>query len=226
MKSNFIFTTRGFAKKLNEDQIGIRIFGDKTRICICDGHWGTEAALIACKTCLDIKSFPNNRSTTIELVESIQKAIFDKFGRLNMDPEKDFTPETSLLAVEIDSNNQLSIISYGDCRLMISNNKKILFKLKTVKTWLGAFSYLGLRNRTSVRKSVIFKKLVCKSNDLIWLFTDGIDECKYEKPTITLKWLAETGSKFKNLETITKKIIKKVENCGAEDNASIAIIKC
>lgn len=226
MKSNFIFTTRGFIKKLNEDQIGIRIFGDKTRICICDGHWGREAAIITKIACLNTKSFPSSKSTAIELVESIQKAIFDKFGRLNMDPEKDFTPETSLLAAEIDSKNHLTIISYGDCRLMISNNKKILFKLETVKTWLGAFSFLGLRNRTSVKKSVIFKKLVCKSNDLIWLFTDGIDECKYEKPTITLKWLAETGLKFKNLETITKKVIKKVENYGAEDNASIAIIKC
>ena len=143
-----------------------------------------------------------------------------------MDPEKDFTPETSLLAVEIDSKNQLTILSYGDCRLMVSRKEKIVFQLKTIKTWLGAFSFLGLRNRLSVNKAIIFKRITCKTNDLVWLFTDGIDECVYEKPTISFIWLAKTGSNHSNVKMIIKKVVEEVKRFGAEDNASIAIIKC
>lgn len=226
MQSNFLFSTKGLIKKINEDQIGIRVFGDKTRISICDGHWGKEASLIAKTACLQIKRFPDDKSKAIKLINKIQKELFNKLGHKNMDPEKDFTPETSLLAIEINSVNQLTILSYGDCRLMITHHGKIIFRLKTVKTWLGAFSFLGLRNRLPVTNATIFKKITCKSNDLIWLFTDGVDECRYEKPTISFIWLAKTGSKNNNVKMIIKKVVEEVERFGAEDNASIAIIKC
>src|SRR3989344_2857476 len=150
MKTNFLFSTAGLVKKTNEDEIGIRVLGDRTRVCVCDGHWGKEAAHIALYTCLQTETFPSGRLTSIKLTEIIQKEIYNKFGHSKMNSEKDFTPETSLLAVEIDSKNHLNIFSYGDCRLMISRDGKIIFKLKTVKTWLGAFSFIGLRNRASV----------------------------------------------------------------------------
>src|SRR3989344_4463192 len=226
MKDNFTFTTKGLIKKINDDSIGIRVSEDLTRVCVCDGHWGKEAALQAKKDCLLIKNFPTNSRAALSLINGIQMKLFKRFGRLKMKPEKDFTPETSLLTVELSKNNELRIISYGDCRLMVTRQGKIIFKIKTINTWLGAFSFLGLRNRITVKKATIFKKIVCQSGDLIWIFTDGVDECIYEKPTISLKWLAKTGLQDDDLKKIINIVMGEIRRLGAEDNASIAIIKC
>lgn len=233
MKINYIFqskniclgTCTGLIKKINEDKIGIRISGKTTKVCVCDGHWGKEAATLAKKVCLADK-FPRSKQTSIKLVAEIQKEIFEKFGFKNMDPERDFTPETSLLAIKINSKKQLSIVSYGDCRLIITRKSKLIFKLKTNQTWLGAFSFLGIRHRIPVKKATIYKSIICESGDTILLFTDGIDECKYEHPTIPLKWLALIVTENIKPKIILSKIFSKVRYYGAEDNASIAIIKC
>jgi len=225
-KNIVLATSKGLVKIKNEDGIGIRAFGKKVRICICDGHWGSAAANLAKSKILRAKSFPTNKSKATSLIENIQKGVFNKFGLAKMNPEKDFTPETGLLAVEIDPTFHLKIFSYGDCRLIISRNGKIKYKHKMHKTWLGAFSFLTLRNRLSVKSATVFKKIICQPNDLIWLFTDGIDECKYEKPTIRLEWLAKIGSEIEKPKEIVIRVMQEVEKLGAEDNASIAIIKC
>lgn len=234
MNTKFVFqsknialaTSKGLVKTTNEDAIGIHVFRRKTRICICDGHWGAKAAILAKSGILNTKSFPTNNFKAINLVENIQSRLFKKFGQAKMDPEKDFTPETSLLAMEINSSLELNIFSYGDCRAMITRNGKIRYKHKMHKTWLGVFSFLKLRNRSSAKKATVFKHLVCKPNDQILLFTDGVDECKYEHLTISSLWLAKQSFENSNLETIVNKIFNKIEKLGAEDNASIAIIKC
>lgn len=219
-------TTKGLVKKVNEDSMGVLNVNDRLRLCVCDGHWGLVAANLAKDMVLDLPHFPNNLQEAINVTQSIQTLLWKKLGKVRMNPKSDFTPETSLLAIEIDSARRLHILSYGDSRLMVSRNEKIKFKLKTQKTWLGAFSFLGLRSRLSVNIATQFKRLECRTDDLIWLFTDGVDECRYEQPTISHKWLYKLGAEDNSLETIVLKIFEKVERFGAEDNASIAIVRC
>ncbi len=222
----YLTTSPGLIKKINEDRLGIKEMPDKTRFCLCDGHWGNSAAQIAKLTILSTKLFPNNKQAALRLVSKIQAKIWRQFGRKNMNPETDKTPETSLIAIEIDDHLNLKIVSYGDCRLMISHQKKIKYFHKMMKTWLGAFSFLGLRHRLSVKRGVIFRKIQCETADLIWLFSDGIDECRYEIPTISPQNLVSLANKISGLKRLSLQIFKMVNNFGAEDNCSLGIIRC
>lgn len=193
-------------------------------VYLCDGHWGAAGASNVMSALLKLTDFPKTKAAAIAVVRKIEKDLHQQFGHPKMDENKDFTPETSLLAVEL-TNGKLTIFSYGDCRLMISRHGKIIYRHAVKKTWLGVFSFLGLRKRLSSYKATQFKKIACQKGDLIWLFTDGIDECHYEKSTISFAWLAKTGRATKNLKTVANKVLREVENFGAEDNASLAILR-
>ena len=158
----FLGTSCGLKKKINEDFVGFIINNNekKIRLLIADGHWGNEAAKIITRYWLNKKLiFPTSRLEAIKLVEKIEVKLFDEFGKQNMNSQKDFTPEASFIACELNSQNELKIISYGDCRAAIFNHGQKSWQIPTQATWLGAFSYLNLRNRLPVAEELFFQTL-------------------------------------------------------------------
>ena len=222
---NYILLTEtiGLVKDINEDTSGFEISEQSEVLCIADGHWGSEAAFY-CKEKILKNQFPSTKKEARSLVKKIEKDLFKLYGANKMDPEKDFTPETSFVAIE-KNKNLLSIMSYGDCRALVIRDQKIIFELKTIPTWLGAFSYLGLRNRVPVDESLVFEKIRTHSGDIVMIFSDGVDECKYETKTISFEWLAKQANDRHDLEIIMKKIFSEIEMNGAEDNAALGLIR-
>lgn len=218
-----ITRTPGLKKTTQEDISGVKITKDNQIVCLCDGHWGDQAAIFVKNSILK-NPFPKSKTEAVRQVKLIEKKLWQKFGNQKMDPEKDFTPETSLLAVE-KNGLSLNIMSYGDCRLLVIRNKKVIFRLKTNPTWLGAFSFLGLRNRLTVNQALVFKKISCKVGDIVMVFSDGVDECQYEKPTLSYKWLAEQTGKEISLSQTSSVIFAAIKQAGAEDNATLAFLK-
>ena len=217
-------TTVGLKKNINEDRIGYTKFKDSLRFCLADGHWGSTSAEIIADYWLDENlAFPKSKQEAIEETKKLEKILFEKFGKKNMDENADFTPESSQLFFEL-SQNKLTIINYGDCRLLITNNQKVKYKMPTKPTWLGAFSYLGLRGRIPVEDAITYKKINLAKGDFILAFTDGIDECIYETPTLSTLQLANI-TKLDDPNKIIGKAMKLVFKNGAEDNASILVIK-
>ncbi len=199
-----ITTIKG-VKPVNEDVIGHL----GSVVCLCDGHWGDQAAKLACKSILN--NFPASKAQAIQLLENIQNALFQL--QTNKNP-----PETSVVATKMNvSTRVITILSFGDCRLLIAHNNKIVFSLKTRPTWLGALSHLQIRKRLSPGKGIIFKKMQLQAGDKVVMFTDGVDECVYEKPTIPHLWIA-THNK--------RQIFKRILKHGAEDNASLITFRC
>lgn len=216
-------TTIGLIKKENEDTVGCLTGNNFTRICIADGHWGNFTSRRAIDFWIKkVKMFPSSLQEAIEQSKNLEKEIFDLFGKENMDPEKDFTPEAAFIAIEI-NESKLSIINYGDCRLMIVDTMgNIKFNLETQETWIGAFSYLGLRKRLPTHSATKYTHLELQEDDIVMLFTDGVDQCIYEKDTISLSFIAK-NTKRKTIQEIFDTTMKEVFKNGAEDNASLAI---
>lgn len=213
----------GLQKSTNEDVIGFKATDTGAIICLCDGHWGDFTAKFV-KSKILSKPFPKSKKEAVRDLKKIEHQLWEKFGTENMDQNKDLTPETSLVAIE-KIENTISIVSYGDCRMIICRKGQQIFKLKTTSTWLGAFSFLKLRNRIPIEKALIFKKIICQPEDVVMLFSDGIDECKYEKMTISFKWLADQTKGNLNLKKIIQNIFDMIEQNGAEDNASLAMLR-
>jgi len=222
---NFVMgTTTGLVKQNNEDSIGCHIKKNFVRICIADGHWGNDAAKLITNHWLKNKGiFPNCSTEAIRETKIIENKLFKIFGKSRMDPNKDFTPEASFIAIEI-IRNKISIVSYGDCRLLIANNGVTKFHLKSKSTWLGVFSRLQLRKRLSIDQAINFRQMQLVRGDFIFLFTDGVDQCIYEKDTISFDYISEQSSNT-NLLNIFDKIVGEVFAHGAQDNASLAIFK-
>ena len=219
-----IGTITGLVKKNNEDRIGYLAHDDITRVCIADGHWGAEVAQIITKHWLEPSlDFPVSKKTAILKTGSVENEIYKAFGRLVMNPDKDFTPEASFVAVQI-SQKVISMASYGDCRLLIVQSGKITYEQPTTSTWLGVFSHSGLRGRLSVEEATIYKELPLENGSSVLIFTDGVDECIYEKPTISLDTLANLANQD-SPEAVFNSILDEVFAYGAEDNASLAIVK-
>ena len=221
-------TSLGLVKKTNEDQIGYTIPKNKpntVRICVADGHWGSTASKKIIKFWLNENlNFPINRESAITTTQHIEKKLFKSFGKENMNEQTDLTPEGAFTVCEINKLNQLTVVSYGDCRLLIANKQRIKYQLLTQSTWLGAFSSLGLRNRIPVEKALVFETYQLQLEDYLLLFTDGVDECVYNKPTIKPEQLAQLTKKVEP-ETIFDSIFKQVFLYGAEDNVSLGIFK-
>ena len=179
VSDNFMIASAiGLKKEINEDFVGYYINNDATRICISDGHWGEEAASIIAKHWLNKElNFPIDFAEAKKEAKKIEAELYNKFGKVDMDEDKDLTPEASFIVAEISKDN-ISIISYGDSRLLIVNKEKVTFTQECKSTWLGAFSHLGLRGRLSVENATVFntKKLI--NGDSVILFTDGVDQCK------------------------------------------------
>ena len=218
-----IGTTCGLVKNSNEDTVGSLVSTENTRICIADGHWGDGAAAMIrnfwMKTDL---AFPNTRQSAIRATEDCERELFQKFGKQDMDADRDFTPEAAFVAVEYD-HNILRMVSYGDCRLLVVRNQQLFYELETRATWLGAFSHLGLRQRLAVTDAVIYKEIPLAKDDLVLLFTDGVDECIYETPTISNERILELVGDNNSAELFDA-LMSEVFSYGAEDNAALVIM--
>jgi serine/threonine protein phosphatase PrpC len=222
--SLILATTTGLKKEINEDSIGLFVNDKITRICITDGHWGEEASDIISKYWIE-KSliFPKNLTEAQNETSKIEDVLYQKFGEKVIDENKDFTPESSFICIEIEDGN-ISIVSYGDSRLFIMDKENIKFTQECKNTWLGVFSRLGLRGRLSVKEGVVFNVEKLNYGDSIFLFTDGVDQCIYEKDTISFDSIANLSKKL-NIEDSVDSIFKEVFNFGAEDNASLVIYR-
>ena len=225
VSDNFMIASAiGLKKEINEDVLGYYINNYATRICISDGHWGEEASSIIAKHWLNKElKFPISSAEAKKETSKIETELYNKFGKVDMDENKDLTPEASFIVAEISKDN-ISIISYGDSRLLIVNNSKITFDQECKNSWLGAFSYLGLRGRLPVETGTVFNTIKLVRGDSIVLFTDGIDQCVYEEDTISFERIAEL-SNDKNIENAFEKLFKEVFSYGAEDNASLVIFR-
>lgn len=221
--SSLFGTTLGLAKKINEDRLGYRETPSGLRVCIADGHWGDEAADMIARYWLDAThDFPRTRAQAVQATEELEEKLFAAFGTDLMDAEHDKTPEAAFIFIEV-KQDQVHIMSYGDCRLLIASEGKVSFQLETTATWLGAFARLGLRNRAAVKDALVFETVLLQDNDVMILYSDGIDECVYEVPTISEAQLAAfTG--HGQLSTAFDAIMDQVFAHGAEDNASLALI--
>lgn len=218
-------TTIGLVKKSNEDALGCLSSLGNARLCIVDGHWGGEAAHIIRNYWIDTDlAFPQSLAKAVRATERVEEELFGKFGKKSMDAIHDLTPEAAFVSVEL-SQNTMSIVSYGDCRLLLIRNQEVTFELKTRETWLGAFSRLGLRQRLSVKKAVIFDNISILSGDLIILFSDGVDQCVYGKPTISNKRILELEGRNKKISELFNALIDEVFLNGAEDNASLIVMR-
>lgn len=216
-------TTLGLAKTTNEDRLGYLEKNSTLRICIADGHWGDDAADKIVRYWLDsAMQFPTTHAEAVSASRTIESLLFDAFGHEKMNPDHDRTPEAAFIVIELDQH-QLRIISYGDCRLLVARHGAPFYQLPTVATWLGAFSQLGLRDRARIDDALVYNSLDLNPGDTIVLFTDGIDECVYEVPTISPETVAHIASSQPPQQAFDT-ILKDVFAHGAEDNASLAII--
>jgi serine/threonine protein phosphatase PrpC len=217
-------STVGLVKSINEDSIGCLLNDNYIRVCVADGHWGKKAAeIIVDHWMKEGLIFPTNNKEAISEVIKIEKKLFKLFGKTNMDPNSDFTPEASFIATQL-VGKTLIVVSYGDCRLLTANKGKIKTKLATKETWLGAFSQLGSRNRISVDNGLVFEKVILQENDTVLIFSDGIDQCVYERNTLSDEFLANLTNK-ETVENTLNSIFSAVFTAGAEDNASLVVLK-
>lgn len=218
-----IATTSGLKKTENEDVFNYKVTKGQVSFCLADGHWGDFAAKYISNQLIK-SAFPSNRADAIKKIKDIEKALHQKLWLPDMNPDANFTAEASFIAVE-KTQTKISILSYGDCRLVLVRNRKVVFNIKKTTTWLGAFSYLNLRNRISVDKALIYQKLDCLIGDTVMIFTDGVDECIYGKKTLTYKWLARQIDTFSPIKSICKNIFDVIQQKGAEDNATLVLIR-
>lgn len=209
MENLTVLSTPGLVKPENEDVLAVNTVGHETQICLCDGHWGKTAADLACSTL--ISHFPTSRLRALRLLRQIERRLFTSSSGNQ-------PPETSVLSVKVDtSSRRLTYMGYGDCRLLVARSDRIIFSLPPVATWLGALSYRSQRGRLPVKTALIYGSIALKEHDTVLLFTDGIDECIYNQPTIPHSWLVKHTA---------SQILKRVLSHGAEDNASLIILKC
>lgn len=221
----YIATTAWLIKHLNEDRIWYILNENMFRACLCDGHWWTEAAEITYETLLsDDIHFPKNKEESILLLKWIEQIIYWKHGDPLLtweDWEK--TPESSIISFEI-SHKILRLITYGDCRFFILRGD-YTFQTPMIQSWIWSFSYLKLRNRLTVENWAFYWEFNISPWDIILMFSDGIDECVYEKPTIPISKICETARQTLSIEEKINILLNEVYENGAEDNASIGIFR-
>lgn len=220
-------TTTGLKKETNEDRIGFNVKYGATRLVITDGHWGDFAADEVAKFWLEKSHIHRSKAEAIAATETIQSQLYKSFGEQPLDPETTRPPETSFIVAEI-KGHKARIFGYGDSRLIIVRKGKIIYQYETKPTWLGAFSFKQLRDRLSVTEGLVYHEQHLEPGDTLILFTDGVDECVYEVPTIPMQWLADqTVATANNLQNSPSEqfdaIMDEVFAHGAEDNASLGI---
>ncbi len=217
-------TTIWLKKNINEDRIWILKWDRFFRWCLCDGHWGDGAAESVLSQILSTSfSFPRSREEAVSKLEEIEESIFHSFGTPELNGINDTTPETAFVAFEV-SGSTIKIFSYWDCRLFLLG-KISWFHLPTIPSWIGSFSHLWLRWRVPVSNWVFFSEIEIKDNDTILFFSDGIDECIYEKTTLTFPEICSIVISNNSHRASIETLISRVYQYWAEDNASIWVFQ-
>lgn len=217
-------TTAGLKRTDNEDRLGCLSTHKSLRIVIADGHWGVRAAELVLEVLLDEhQSFPKNRNSAISLTKDIELQLVAEVNGKWLDPDKDRPPEAAFLAAEI-KEGQIKAFGYGDCRLVIGRQGHIIHRVETNQTWLGVFSSQGSRGRLSIEEALTFNNFKLDTGDVIHIFTDGVDECIYEKATINLESIVRL-TEHKTAEASLDAVLTEIMAKGAEDNASLVILR-
>lgn len=223
LNSNILLcSSSGLVKEVNEDKFGYRVTHSGIRVCFCDGHWGTQSSKDITEFMISLEAFPKSKKSAIFVTKKIEKLLFDSFGKSNMDKSKDFTPESSFVVYEQEEDS-LRVFGYGDVRFSLFRKGQFILKLQTNPTWLGAFSYLGLRNRIPVEKAVCFSQVLLQKGDIIFIYTDGVDECVYETKTLDESFFLDVFDSNPNCDVASNKILHEIIKNGAEDNFSYGI---
>jgi len=212
----------GLVKPTNEDRLEYWTQDHGMSACIADGHWGDEAAQHAVSFWKDA-GIPDSKEMAIQKTSELERELYTSFGKPVMDQEIDLTPETAFVGINI-SEDRLDIASYGDCRLLVVNGAAIKYSLEQKSTWLGAFSHLGLRSRMAVKDGLVYERLPLDKEDYVIMFTDGLDECIYERPTISHEEIAESF-RLVQPKKILEDLVSLAFSYGAEDNISALIYK-
>lgn len=210
-------TKLGLVKEVNEDAIGCRTEEDGTlRISIADGHWGQEAA-VEC-----VEYWLNNPIDTnpLQSMRWLEATLAKRFAVPLPDAETTRTPEASTLTITIHPDGRMNVVGYGDCRLSVVRDGRVMYRYNTLASWIGLFSSLGLRDRVPVDSGTVVESLPLLAGDTILLYTDGVDECVYETPTLDVESFAASDNAPVQ---ICEEIMRAVFECGAEDNATMAI---
>lgn len=203
--------TAGLKKTFNEDRIGVLSYNNKLRGCICDGHWGDQAAQMTYDFFLsEYQDFPVTQEQAIRTTKELEVSIFNTCGNLDLNGVTDTTPETSFVAFEI-SEERIRMVMGGDCRfLILSKTGSCFFRGPSLASWIGSFSYLGLRNRVPVEQGTYFFDLPISEGDTVLFFSDGIDECIYEKSTISVEHLCVLAQSHENIRQNIDQIFEEV----------------
>jgi serine/threonine protein phosphatase PrpC len=218
-----LMTTTGLLKVMNEDRVGLLRLADTTLLCIADGHWGDGAADDTVNYWLKAgETFPKSRDEAVAQTAALQQQLHSSYGKAVMDADRDQTPETSFIVARL-HDKQLNAFSYGDSRLIICRSGQEVFDQPATPTWLGAFSYLGLRERQPVEKAIFYQTFDLETGDCALLMTDGITECIYNVPTLSNQFLAALTINA-SAKTTSTLIMKHVFEKGAEDNASLCVV--
>lgn len=212
----------GLVKPINEDRLEYWAHDREINVCIADGHWGNDAAQQVVHYWKH-NGIPRSKEAAVHKASALEQALYESFGKPVMDEEHDRTPETAFVCARI-FDNKLDVIAYGDCRLLVVNNEEVRFSLPQKSTWLGAFSYLGLRKRLPARMGLVCEQISLETGDYIIVFTDGLDECIYEKPTISHEAIAKS-TELDQPKRILEELIRRAFSYGAEDNVSVLIYK-
>jgi serine/threonine protein phosphatase PrpC len=218
-----IATTIKGIKEFNEDSVMVATRRASTRVCVADGHWGADAAHHSTQFWNELAVFPVDMNHSIVATRELEGTLFKAFGRAGMNEDKDQTPESAFVALEL-IGVDMRFVSYGDCRMMVIRDKRIIIRNEPQQTWIGAFSFLGLRKRLPIGKALEFQQHQLKRGDILLLFSDGIDECTYEVPTLTDEFFEQVVVAG-DLREIHDTIMGAVLRHGAEDNASLVIVR-
>ncbi len=209
----------GSVKTDNEDSLGYRQDGERLRVALADGHWGATAAAACTEHWLaHDEAFAKPKKT----MKDLQQALARAYDTPNPSVEKTRTPEASILAIEIDEQRCMNVVSYGDCRLVVVRDGEAVYRGPLQPTWIGLFSSLGMCGRLSVETATQVESFWLRPRDVVALYTDGVDECVYETPTLNVvPFLSQDGS----TSDMADALFAAIYDAGAEDNASIAIIR-
>lgn len=214
-----VSTKAGLRKKLNEDAIGHVLTKESVlRISIADGHWGQEAARMCVEHWMDDTIGKEPIQSMIEL----ETALANRFAVPSPNAEVTRTPEASTLTITIYPDKRMDIVGYGDCRLSVVRDSHVIYRYETAATWLGLFSSVGLRGRIPARSGTLVESVQLNEGDTVLLYTDGVDECIYERPTLNVEGFVYSDAA---VVQIYNDIMGAVFDHGAEDNATIAILR-
>lgn len=152
----------------------------------------------------------------------LERMLANRFAVPSHDTETTRTPEASTLTITVHPDNRMDVVGYGDCRLSVVRNGHVLYRYDTAATWLGLFSSIGLRDRIPAKSGTHVESVQLNKRDTILLYTDGVDECIYEKPTLDVESFAKSNA---TATQIHDEVMGAVFRHGAEDNVTIVVYK-